>query len=171
MVYSAESCRLVQSVQEVSQELIPDQHATQGVHCCYVDGSFREPSEGGAAYILFDSTGTELEFLQYGLLGCQPYSTFHMEAAALLLEMKAVMFRSLTSLTISYGIGDIPSLLNCAATVTVFHFNACLRTPKWKFHEEHRHPEKGWTWQSSELRRDITLRNITDTNLGSKEEH
>lgn len=106
MVYSAESCRLVQSVQEVSQELIPDQHATQGVHCCYVDGSFREPSEGGAAYILFDSTGTELEFLQYGLMGCQPYSTFHMEAAALLLEMKAVMFRSLTSLTICKFLTD-----------------------------------------------------------------
>jgi ribonuclease HI len=64
--------------------------------CCYVDGSFQEPSSGGTGYIITK----EGKLIQFAGEGCtQATSVFHVECLSLLWVVQAVLARGIEQCT------------------------------------------------------------------------
>jgi ribonuclease HI len=75
---------------------------------CWVDASFKEPDEGGCAYIMFNGA----ELLVYGLQHSNAILTFHMEAEALHAAVKKATELRIADCVFSTDSSELVFLMN-----------------------------------------------------------
>ncbi|KAF3341104.1 Reverse transcriptase-like protein [Carex littledalei] len=111
LLHNSEHCQLIKQMRGHRGVATDNQNVITSLtiaYSCSVDGSFKMPDQGGAAYVLKH----DYILVQYGLKYYSALSPFHMEASALLMGMRAAAASGIDSCTFLTDSEQLVRVLN-----------------------------------------------------------